>query len=160
MPHVPRYGLWMYQHDGVKGSLFNMPGGRSHSSLFWSSRAISCERTKLAARELCWTQNPVLQLAFKVFNESKEAMTVAIYQNHPMKVCACHNVFEGLFLTLMHWYICFFLLYTAFPFPCPRSDGHKWPSSHDLCSPSTSALPVVRFPTQTPWKYSHCSLEC
>lgn len=29
VPHVPRYGLWMYQQDGV-----NMPGGRSHSSLF------------------------------------------------------------------------------------------------------------------------------
>lgn len=91
------------------------------------------------------------KLAFKVFNESS--------QNHRMKVCAYHNMFEGLFRTLMHWYICFFLLYTAFQFPCPRSTGHKCPSSHDLCWPSTSALPVVRFPTQAPWKYSHCSLD-
>lgn len=68
-------------------------------------------------------------------------------------------MFEGLFRTLTHWYICFFLLYTAFPFLYPCSNGHKWPSSHDLCSPSTSALPVVRFPTQAPWRYSHGSLD-
>ena len=142
----------MYQHDGVKGSHFQHARRtiaiisvlKLQGNLLWKDQAF-CTRALLAY----WTQKPVLELAW-----SQVSIKITLW-----KVCVRHKMSQGLFRTRIHWYISFWLLCIAFPFPCPRSNDHKWPSSPDLCSPSTSALPVVQFQTQAPWTYSDCSLD-